>query len=60
MPSLRGFCLLLIGCLPLASVSAQARADTAVAGQSTEVVPGPQYDTGWLHRLFFGDHSSVA
>jgi hypothetical protein len=37
-------------------VAAQARADTAVSGETTEVVPGPQYDTGWLHRLFFGSH----
>jgi hypothetical protein len=37
-------------------VAAQARADTAVSGETTEVVPGPQYDSGWLHRLFFGSH----
>jgi hypothetical protein len=63
MPSFRGRCArvaalfpLLLGCLPLASAAAQAKADTAVVGESTEVVPGPQYDTGWLHRLFFGNH----
>jgi hypothetical protein len=63
MPSFRGRgalvvaqLALLLGCLPLAPVAAQAKADTAAPGESTEVVPGPQYDTGWLHRLFFGSH----
>jgi hypothetical protein len=35
---------------------AQASADTTGQPDSVTVAPGPQYDTGWLHRLFFGKH----
>jgi hypothetical protein len=63
MPSFRGRCArvvaqltLLLGCLPLAPVAAQAKADTAAAGETAQVTAGPQYDTGWLQRVFFGSH----
>jgi hypothetical protein len=45
---------LCLGALPV-SAAAQAGAD-AKPGQTLAVAPGPQYDTGWLHRLFFGRH----
>ena len=45
---------LLLGGLPPAGVAAQASADSATPGETTRVAPGPQYDSGWLHRLFFG------
>ena len=35
---------------------AQAGAERARSGETLAVVPGPQYDAGWLHRLLFGDH----
>ena len=47
---------LLFGWLPLPPVAAQSKADTAAPAETTQVTPGPQYDTGWLHRLFFGSH----
>ena len=47
---------LLLGGLPAAEVAAQASADTIAPGDTARVAPGPQYDTGWLHRLFFGSH----
>lgn len=46
---------LLLGCLPEAAVGAQSSPDTA-AGETPRVAPGPQYDAGWLRRLFFGSH----
>ncbi len=46
---------LLIG-LPFAPAAAQSPADTAAPGGTARVAPGPQYDAGWLHRLFFGRH----
>ena len=45
-----------LACLPTGFVLAQASPDTAGQADSLLVAPGPQYDTGWLHRLFFGDH----
>ena len=45
-----------LACLPTGFVLAQASPDTAGQADSLMVAPGPQYDTGWLHRLFFGDH----
>jgi hypothetical protein len=63
MPSFRGSraraavqLALLLGGLPIAHVAAQSKADTAEPGDTMRVPPGPQYDTGWLHRLFFGRH----
>ncbi len=61
MPSFRGrrgsratsLALLLV--VPSVSM-AQSPADTNPPGEATRVVPGPQYDSGWLHRLFFGSH----
>jgi hypothetical protein len=47
---------LCLGGLPGASALAQAEAVTAEQADPAKVAPGPQYDTGWLHRLFFGDH----
>jgi hypothetical protein len=47
---------LLFGCLSIAPVAAQSTAGAAAPGDSTLVAAGPQYDTGWLHRLFFGNH----
>jgi hypothetical protein len=40
---------------PVAALTAQSR-DTAARARTTPVAPGPQYDAGWLHRLFFGSH----
>ncbi len=61
MPSFRGrrasrsmrLTLVLIG-VPLPAVTAQSNADTAAPQKTTSIAAGPQYDTGWLHRLFFG------
>ena len=30
--------------------------ETQLAGDSVEVIPGQEYQAGWLHRVFFGDH----
>jgi hypothetical protein len=30
--------------------------DTLASSDSIRVVAGPEYDAGWLHRVFFGDH----
>jgi hypothetical protein len=38
------------------SAAAQAVAEKAVPGQKVAVVPGPQYEAGWLHRWLFGSH----
>jgi hypothetical protein len=46
--------LLLLSTAPVAA-EAQSGTDTA-SDEVTRVVPGPQYDSGWLHRLFFGSH----
>ncbi|CAN5768375.1 hypothetical protein BH24GEM1_BH24GEM1_17670 [soil metagenome] len=46
---------LLLGVLPLTGLAAQSPADTTSPGPTTRIAPGPQYDTGWLHRLFFGE-----
>jgi hypothetical protein len=63
MPSFRGpraraavQLVLLLGCVPIAHVAAQSKVDTAEPGDTMRVPPGPQYDTGWLHRLLFGSH----
>ncbi len=45
-----------LACLPTGFALAQASPDTTGQADSVMVAPGPQYDTGWLHRLFFGDH----
>ena len=48
--------LLVAGCLAADAALAQSGSDTAATGEAPRVAPGPQYDTGWLHRLFFGNH----
>ena len=40
---------------PLADIEAQTGTESAGA-DTTRVAPGRQYDTGWLHRVFFGNH----
>ncbi len=45
-------CLLLGGLVPAAAQSQAA----AAGGDTLRVAPNPSYDTGWLHRLFFGNH----
>ncbi len=40
---------------PLADIEAQTGTESAGA-DTTHVAPGRQYDTGWLHRVFFGNH----
>ncbi|MGH7581524.1 MAG: BamA/TamA family outer membrane protein, partial [Gemmatimonadales bacterium] len=45
---------LLLG-LPAAAADAQTGADSGEV-RTTPVAPGEQYDTGWLHRVFFGNH----
>ena len=40
---------------PLADIEAQT-GTTSAGADTTRVAPGPQYDTGWLHRVFFGSH----
>jgi hypothetical protein len=37
------------------SAEAQSGIDNST-DDVARVVPGPQYDAGWLHRLFFGNH----
>jgi hypothetical protein len=63
MPSFRGRrasvavqLAVLIGGLPLANAAAQSSTDTVARGETARVTPGQRYDTGWLHRLFFGSH----
>jgi hypothetical protein len=63
MPSFRGCracravpLALLLGGLTSAGVSAQSSADSAAPGKTIPIAAGPQYDAGWLHRLFFGRH----
>ncbi|HEX2217728.1 MAG TPA: hypothetical protein VHG35_02920 [Gemmatimonadales bacterium] len=46
---------LLLVVLPTGS-GAQSLVRGAEPGETLAIVPGPQYDAGWLHRLFFGDH----
>jgi hypothetical protein len=43
------------GVTPLPA-QAQTRADRAAPGETLDIAPGPRYDAGWLHRLFFGSH----
>ena len=45
----------LLGVLP-SIVVAQSTVVRAEPGETLAVAPGPQYDAGWLHRLFFGRH----
>ena len=35
---------------------AQTGTEDAEPGETLAIAPGPQYDAGWLHRLFFGSH----
>ena len=51
-----GLAFLVAGYLEADAASAQARSDTAASEATTQVAPGPQYDAGWLHRLFLGGH----
>jgi hypothetical protein len=46
---------ILLSGLPIVGADAQMGTDTTAAG-TARVTPGPQYDTGWLHRVFFGNH----
>lgn len=41
---------------PLGAAAAQTAPDTPAPGDTARVAAGAKYDTGWLHRLFFGDH----
>ncbi len=38
--------------IPRTSVALNGR----LQDDSVEVVPGPEYEAGWLHRVFFGNH----
>ena len=44
-----------LGWLPMTAL-AQADGDTVEQADPAKVAPGPQYDSSWLHRVFFGDH----
>ena len=48
--------LLIATCLGPGLAAAQSSRDSTAAGDSPRVAPGPQYDAGWLKRLFFGNH----
>jgi hypothetical protein len=55
LPAGRAVLSLLFSTLPVATAESQSSTDTS-ANETTRVAPGPQYDSGWLHRLFFGSH----
>jgi hypothetical protein len=52
-------CLSLLSCATSYQTEGVSKT-TLVPGQessdSVTVIPGPEYDAGWLHRIFFGDH----
>ena len=46
--------LILLVLTPL--VRAQTQTDSLIPGSRVTIIPGPEYQAGWVHRLFFGDH----
>ena len=32
------------------------QADSLISGEIVSVIPGPEYEAGWWHELFFGKH----
>lgn len=52
----RWIAVALLSAVSPASAMAQAGAEGAEPGETLAVAPGPQYDAGWLHRVFFGSH----
>ncbi len=40
----------------LSPVAAAQSTDSTGPGRTVTVVPNRRYDTGWLHRIFFGNH----
>ncbi len=48
--------LLILTCFGAGRAAAQSGPDSTSPGDPRRVAPGPQYDAGWLHRLFFGNH----
>jgi hypothetical protein len=55
LPQVRIVLTVLVAAAPLTAV-AQTGTENAEPGETLAIAPGPQYDAGWLHRLFFGSH----
>ena len=45
--------VLLLGALPPPAAAQTPRVEP---GETVALAPGPQYEAGWIHRLFFGSH----
>jgi hypothetical protein len=45
--------VLLLGALPPPAAAQTPRVEP---GGTVALAPGPQYEAGWIHRLFFGSH----
>jgi hypothetical protein len=55
LPQVRIVLTVLVAATPL-TAGAQTGAEEAEPGEALAIAPGPQYDAGWLHRVFFGSH----
>ena len=55
LPQVRIVLTVLVAATPL-TAGAQTGAEEAKPGETLAIAPGPQYDAGWLHRVFFGSH----
>jgi hypothetical protein len=42
--------------LTLALSAQEIPADSISPGRMVTVIPGPEYEAGWLHKIFFGEH----
>ncbi len=52
-------CVTLLSCASSYQIEGVARTATipgSATADSVTAIPGPEYEAGWLHRFFFGDH----